>query len=78
MYGNILNNNNMENLQIDLNSLAKWAFKNEMIINPTKSKVIYVMKARLAEPLNYPLRDTVIPEVSSSKYLGIILLCDLR
>jgi hypothetical protein len=30
------------------------------------------------EPLNYSLRDTVIPEASSCKYLEIILRSDLN
>jgi hypothetical protein len=33
--------------------------------------------ARVTEPLNYSLRDIVIPEASSCKYLGIILRSDL-
>jgi hypothetical protein len=71
------NNNNMKNLQIHLNSLGEWTFKNEMIINPTKSKVICFMKALVTEPLYYSLRNMVIPEVSSCKDLGIILRSDL-
>jgi hypothetical protein len=37
-YRKILNKNCMENLQIDLNRLGEWAFQNEMISIPTKSK----------------------------------------
>jgi hypothetical protein len=33
----IKNNNDKEKLQIDLNSLGKWAVENAMKINPTKS-----------------------------------------
>jgi hypothetical protein len=66
----------MENLQIDLNRLGEWAFEIEMIINQTKSKVICFMKAQVMEPLNYLLWDIVIPEVSSCKYLGIVLRSD--
>jgi hypothetical protein len=51
----------MENLQIDLNRLGEWAFENEMI-----------MKARVAEQLNYLLWSIVIPEMSSCKHLGIL------
>jgi hypothetical protein len=68
--------NDVENLQIDLNRLGEWAFENE-IINPTKSKAICFTNARVTESLIYSLRDTVIPEVSSCKYLGIILRSDL-
>jgi hypothetical protein len=49
----------MNNLQIDLNRLGEFAFENEMIINPTKSKAVCFTIARVKEPLNYSLRDIV-------------------
>jgi hypothetical protein len=52
---------------MDLNRLREWAVENEIIIYPAKSKAL----------LNYSLRDIVIPEASSCKYLGIILRSDL-
>jgi hypothetical protein len=67
----------MENLQTDLNRLGKWAVENAMKINPAKSKVVCFTRARVKQPLNYTLGGTVIPEVSSCKYLGIILRSDL-
>jgi hypothetical protein len=48
-----------------------------MEISPTKSKAVSLTRARVNEPLSYSLRDTVIPEASSCKYLGIILRSDL-
>jgi hypothetical protein len=59
--------------QIDLSRPGEWAFENEMIINLTRSKAVCFTKVRVTEPLNYSLQDMVIPEVSSCKYLGIIL-----
>jgi hypothetical protein len=67
----------MEKLQIDLNSPGEWAAENAMVINPAKSKAICFTRARVTEPLNYSLRDIVIPEASSCKYLGIIFCSDL-
>jgi hypothetical protein len=55
----------MENLQIDLNRLGEWAFEN--------GKAVCFTKARVTEQLNYSSEDIIIPEVSSCKYLGIIL-----
>jgi hypothetical protein len=77
MYRNILNNNDMEILQIDLNRLREWAFENEMVIDPSKSKAIFFTKARVTEALKYSLRDVVIPELISCKYSGVILRSDL-
>ncbi|PNF22003.1 hypothetical protein B7P43_G17605 [Cryptotermes secundus] len=48
-----------------------------MIINPAKSKALCFRRARVTDLLNYSLRDIVILEVSSCKYLGIVLHSDL-
>jgi len=48
-----------------------------MIINPNESKAVRFTGARPKDPLNYSLMDTLIPEASSCKYLGIILGSDL-
>jgi hypothetical protein len=77
IYRAIVNNEDTENLQIDLDRLGEWAVENSMEINPTKSKAVSFTRARVEEPLSYSLRDTVIPEPSSCKYLGIILRSDL-
>jgi hypothetical protein len=66
----------MEHLQIHLNRLGEWAFENEMIINPTKSKEICFTKA-VTEPQNHSLLEIAIPEMSNCKYLGIVLSSDL-
>jgi hypothetical protein len=70
IFGKILSNNDVENLQINLNRLGEWAFENEMIINPVKSKAVCVAKAPATESLNYSLAN-------SCEYLGIILCSDL-
>jgi len=67
----------MEILQKDLDRLGQWAVENDMKINPTKSKAVHFTRARVKDPLNYSLMDTLIPEESSCKYLGIILRSDL-
>jgi hypothetical protein len=63
----------MENLQIDLNSLGEWAFDNGM-----ENNAVCFTRAPVTESLNYSLRDIVIPEANSCKYLGIILRSDLN
>jgi len=57
--------------------LGEWAVENSMKINPSKSMVIRFTRVRVKDPLNYSLRDTLIPEASSCKYLRIILRSDL-
>jgi len=51
--------------------------RNEMKINPNKSKALSFTRARVKDPLNYSLGDQKIPEVSCCKYLGIIIRSDL-
>jgi hypothetical protein len=77
IYRKIINNKDMENSQIDLNWLGEWAVENAIVINPAKSKAVCFTRACVMEPLSYLLRDTVIPEASSCKYLGIILRSNL-
>ena len=67
----------MEKLKKDLDRLGEWAAENAMKINPSKIMAIHFTRARVKDPLNYPLMDTLIPEASSCKCLGIILCSDL-
>jgi hypothetical protein len=67
----------MEMLQTDLKRLGEWAAENEVINNPAKSKAVCFTRARVTELLNYSLRDIVIPDESSCKYLGITVRKDL-
>jgi hypothetical protein len=60
-----------------MDRLGEWAVVNEMKINPSKSKAACFMTARVKDPLNYLLMDTLIPEANSCKYLGIILRSNL-
>jgi len=77
IYRKIINIENVDKLQNDLNRLGEWAVENAMKINPSKSKAIRFTRARVRYPLNYSLMDTLIPEASSCKYLGINLRSDL-
>ena len=67
----------MEKFQKDLDRLGQWAAENAMEINPSKSKALRFTRARVKDPLNYSLMDTLVPEASSCKYLGMILRSDL-
>jgi hypothetical protein len=73
IYRKITNKGNIEMLQKDLGRLGEWAVKNAMKINPSKSKAVRFTRTRVKDPLYYSLANTLIPEDSSCKYLGIIL-----
>ena len=51
--------------------------ENTMKINPSKSKAVRFTRALVKDPLDYSLANTLIPEASSCKYLGIILRSNL-
>jgi len=77
IYRKIIINEGLENLQKVLNRLGEWAVENAMKINPSKSKAVRFTRARVKDPLDYSSANTLIPEASSCKYLGIILRSDL-
>ena len=56
---------------------GEWAVETTIKINPIKLKAVRFTTARVKDPLNYSLMDTLIPKGSSCKYLGIILRSDL-
>jgi hypothetical protein len=58
--------------------LVAWAVENAMKTNSSKIKAVSFTRALVKDPINYSLMDTLIPEASSCKYLGIILRSDLR
>jgi hypothetical protein len=72
IYREIINIEGIENLQKILDRLGEWAVENAMKINPSKCKAFRFTRVRVKDPLGYSLTDTLIPEESSCKYLGII------
>jgi len=67
IYRQITNKRDIEMLQKDLDRLGEWAVENAMKINPSKSKAVRFMRARVKDPLDYSLANTLIPEASSCK-----------
>jgi hypothetical protein len=66
-----------EKLQKDLDRLGEWAVEYVMKINPSKSKAVRFTRVWVKDPLDYSSANTLKPEASSCKYLGIILRSDL-
>ena len=74
VYRKITDSKDIEKLQQDLNRLGEWAVENEMKINPDKSEAVSFTKARVKERTRYYFGEQLIPEASSFKYLGIIII----
>ena len=51
--------------------------ENAMKINPSNSKAVRFTRSQVKDPLDNSLANTLIPEASSCKFLGIILRNDL-
>ena len=62
IYRKIINKEDIEKLQKDLDRLGEWAVENAMKINSSKSKAVRFTRARLKDPLDYSLANTLIPE----------------
>jgi len=77
IYRKITKDEDMINLQGDMDRLGEWAVVNALKINPSNSKAVCFMRARVKDPLNYSLIGMLILETNSCKYLGIILRSDL-
>jgi hypothetical protein len=67
IYRKITNKGDIEMLQKDLDRLGEWAVENSMNINPSKSKAVRFTRARVEDPLDYSLANTLILEASSCK-----------
>ena len=77
IYRKIINSEDMEKLQKDVDRL--WGVDGQKCNEnkSSKSKAVSFTRARVKDPLNYLIMDTLIPEASSCKHLGIILRSDL-
>jgi hypothetical protein len=58
-YREITNYEDTEILQNYVDRLGVWAVENAMKINSTKSKAVSFTRARVKDPLNYSLMDTL-------------------
>jgi len=67
IYRKIINKEDIENLQKFLDRLGVWALENAIKINSSKSKAVCFTRARVKDPLDYSLANTLIPEASSCK-----------
>ena len=73
IYKKIMNISDIDMLQMDQNSLGEWAVENEMVVYPGKSKAVSFTKDGVKERTRYYFGDQLIAEVSTFKYLGIII-----
>ena len=74
LYRAINNVRDSEQMQADINSLALWSSENELPFNPLKSEAISLTRRRNTKiVVKYQLDGVDIPEVTTMKYLGVLL-----
>ena len=78
IYRKIIDSSDIDDLQTDLIRLGEWAVEKEMKINPGKRKSVSFRETRVKERIRYYLRDQLMPEAGSFKYLVIIISSDLN
>ena len=63
----------MHILQNDLNALHHWASIWLMTFNPSKCEFLQITKKTLPLSTHYHLDNITLKQVSSAKYLGVII-----
>ena len=56
-----------------LNHMSKWFYANQLIFNPTKTKVLKFIPAKLPHALNLTYADHLLLEMETIKFLGLQL-----
>ena len=77
-YLTITSNSDCEKLQKDLDRLAVWEDKWLMKFHADKCNVISITKNRTLIKRNYTLRNHILEQVTSTKYLGVTVSADLK
>ena len=73
LYRSIHSEQDVIALQNDLNTLSEWAKHWQMTFNPTKTEFLRITNKTNYVMSSYYLSDTLIPQVSHTKYLGIVI-----
>lgn len=73
LYREINNQSDSQELQKDLNELAKWEHDWQMHFNPKKCFVMRLTHARNVKHFNYTLGNATLQETDSHPYLGVCI-----
>lgn len=73
----MMDSNDIDMLQRDLSSLGELVLENKMNVNAVKSKAVGFTNARVKARIRYYFGDELISDLSSLKYLVIIIRINL-
>ena len=76
MFRKVKNDGDRQHLQNDLDKLAKWSEKWQMLLNFRKRKCIYTGRGNL--DVNYKMGATVLGTTVKEKDLGLTIIADMK
>ena len=63
-----------QKMNFALTSLDQWLTTNQLVLNTTKTNVLkFTLKTTVHVPLDISLKDNILDEVNSTKFLGIYI-----
>ncbi len=78
MYLAIMNDSDTTKLHRDLDKLAEWETKWQMLFHPGKCQVLIITRNHTIIQHHYILHGHVLEHVKEAKYLGVTLTSDLQ
>ena len=73
LYSHIHSKDDCISLQQDLNALEEWSQKWQMSFNPTKCEFLHITNRKSPVIHTYYIATSPIKEVTSTKYLGVLI-----
>ena len=78
MYSEITTQDDISSFQTDINRLSTWSNTWQMNFNLTKYNIMTITRSTVDRPACYYIKKHKLENISSHKYLGIIIQDDLQ
>ena len=78
MYFEISTQDDISSFQTDINRLSTWSNTWQMNFNLTKYNIMTITRSTVDQPARYYIQKDKLENISSHKYLGIIIQDDLQ
>ena len=78
MYSEITTQNDISSFQTDINQISTWCNTWQMDLNLTKCNIMTIKRSTVDQPACYYIKKHALQNISSHKYLGIIIQEDLQ
>ena len=78
LYKPITSQHDYQSLQEDVNRIQEWVNTNYLSLNPSKCKCMLVTRRKSTHATSLYLGNTILEQVETFKYLGVLLSSDLN